>query len=176
MRKDVLFVLGSVLIIISALLLIFDSSNPPSSAYNQEAQLNSYDCLQKINEEKTNKIINESYLSDYDNVNLIFSKSDTNSLENIQYNLENEKVQWMDNKLIIAEEGNREKEINLKIKYGLNGSEISSLLVDKNLIKDKEKFIKLLLKFDIDRKLVAGDYTFNPHSTPVDILLSITGE
>lgn len=176
MRKNILFVVGSVLIIISALLLIFDSSNPPSSAYNQEAQLNSYDCLQKINEEKTNINMKKSYLSDYDYVNLIFSKSDTKSLQNTQYNLQNEKVKWVDNKLVIAGEKSREKETNLKIKYGLNGSEISELLVEKKLIKDKEKFIKLLLKFDIDKKLVAGNYTFNPQSTPVDILLSITAD
>ena len=152
MRKHVLFVVGSVLIIISALLLIFDSSNPPSSAYNQKAQLNSYDYLQNINEEKIK------------------------SLQNFQYNLPDGKMQWVDNKLIIAGEESREKEINLKIRYGLNGSEISELLADKNLIKDKEKFIKLLLKFDIDRKLVAGNYTFNTQSTAVDILLSITAD
>lgn len=176
MRKHILFVIGSVLMVISALLLVFDSSSIPSSAYNQEEQLNmdSYELLEKIDEQEIDEKLKADYFSSYDSLNLIFSKSETASLQNIKYNLQNGEVKWIDNKLIITANNGDSEQIKLKIPYGLNGSEISALLADKELIKNQEKFNKLLLKLNIDRKLLAGDYIFNAESTAVDILLSIT--
>ncbi len=176
-KNHVIFVFGSVLIIISALLLIFDSNNIPSSAYNEEElSNNTYDILNEIDEKTQEQDIQDDFFTDYDHLNLIFSKEDSLSLKNLKYSLKEGEVRWENNKLVIngeIEKNQKNQKIILRIPRGYTGSEISALLADKNLINDKQKFIDLLLKLDIDKKLMAGEYNFEPDPTAVDILLTI---
>ena len=53
-------------------------------------------------------------------------------------------------------------------------SQIAALLADKKLVQNKEKFIKLLLKLDIDRKMKAGKFKFTSEDTVVEVLLKMT--
>lgn len=137
------------------------------------------------------------YFNTYNSLNLIFSDDRMDSVMNLQYDIG--KIQPLDLKLFqdimeiedpcpeeeqeLTEEPGTEEEQGLEepeeeikeitIPYGLNGTQISSRLKEKELIASKENFIKLLLKLGIDNKLEAGNYRFDSQDTAVEILLSL---
>jgi len=67
-----------------------------------------------------------------------------------------------------------EEVIRLKIPSGISSREITDLLVEKKLIKDRSSFIKLLSKFDLENKVMSGTYNFSPQTSPLKLLVVLT--
>ena len=66
--------------------------------------------------------------------------------------------------------------ITITIPSGISSRKIVSLLLEKNLIKDKENFLKLLTKFDLENKIMAGTYKLQPNISALELLLLLTTE
>ena len=62
----------------------------------------------------------------------------------------------------------------IKIPSGISSRKVADLLLEKKLIKDKKSFIKLLTKFDLENKIMAGRYEFEADISPLKLILFLT--
>lgn len=70
----------------------------------------------------------------------------------------------------------QQEKIKLTITKGMQGWEVADLLVEKGVVKDRDVFINLLQKFDIEDKIMAGDYEFKPGVSKLEVLLEVTSD
>jgi hypothetical protein len=95
-----------------------------------------------------------------------WEKSNRNILLNQRINLEINELNELDS---VTKEA-----IRIEIPSGISSREITDLLVEKELIKDRSSFIKLLSKFDLENKVMSGTYSFSPQTSPLKLLVVLT--
>lgn len=66
--------------------------------------------------------------------------------------------------------------ITIQIPSGISSRKAAELLLEKNLIKDKKTFIKLLTKCNLENKIMAGRYEFNPNISSLQVVLTLTAK
>ncbi|MHB1125915.1 MAG: hypothetical protein ACYC2T_03005 [Bacillota bacterium] len=63
--------------------------------------------------------------------------------------------------------------VTVIIPQGSSGKEIAEILYQKQVIKETDKFVRLLEKTDLDKKLTEGKYTLPVGGDPLDVLLKL---
>ncbi|GAB6137628.1 hypothetical protein [Halanaerobaculum tunisiense] len=67
-----------------------------------------------------------------------------------------------------------QEQISITIAEGMRGNQVARLLVEQGLVAEERVFIKLLAKFDIEDRIMAGEYHFSPSVSPFEVLLTLT--
>lgn len=63
----------------------------------------------------------------------------------------------------------------VQIDSGLTLQEVGRILENKEIIKDKGRFVELVQKLGLSDKLLAGTYIFRPGEDTYEVILTITG-
>jgi rhodanese-related sulfurtransferase len=64
--------------------------------------------------------------------------------------------------------------ITIVVSSGMRAQEVAELLVRKGLLQDGEAFLKLLEKFEVENKIMAGRYEFSSNVSELELLFSLT--
>ncbi|MGM0369058.1 MAG: hypothetical protein ACQEP9_01410 [Bacillota bacterium] len=204
MLRDILLGVGITLITLALILIVFDNLTVvektdltkteiinrarelgmffPGEKNSEELSLKRETSLEARELDKSNLAANEDALvvveeNDLSRTKIINKASDMgmffpwkknkqNILLNQRTNLEINELNKLDSLT--------EEVITLEIPAGISSREITDLLVEKKLIKDRSSFIKLLSKFDLENKVMSGTYSFSPQTSPLKLLVVLT--
>jgi len=68
----------------------------------------------------------------------------------------------------------QQEKITVTITEGMQGWEVADLLTERGIVENRTVFINLLQKFDIEKKIMAGEYEFKPGVSKLEVLLAVT--
>ncbi|MFO7819726.1 MAG: hypothetical protein R6V17_05750 [Halanaerobacter sp.] len=149
MSKDLLLGVGIALIITSSILMVTDSD--------------SYEDKQLAQEEITKKARK---------VGMVFPGEDTKTTEQNKFSLQRKTT--LKSTDSSSPSSASSPQVTIEIPPGVSSREVANLLHKNNLIQDEKSFIKLLTKFNLANKIMAGSYQFRTDISPSELLLSLT--
>lgn len=149
MTKDLLLGIGIALIITSSILMVTDSGS------YKDDQLSHSKIIEKARK-----------------VGMLFPGEDINTRDELYL----ERQTTLESTRLSSKKPPLSSQIIIEIPTGISSREVADLLQENNLIKDKKSFIKLLTKFNLANKIMAGRYQFKTDISPLKLLLTLTAK
>ena len=155
MFKDILLGVGITLIIIASILMVTDFmiTNRTKSVKNKE-------------------LSRQEIIAEARKIGMAFAGEEYYKKNQQDFSLQQSTV------LTLPQSNSTQETISapvvIKIPSGISSRKVADLLLEKKLIKDKKSFIKLLTKFDLENKIMAGRYEFEADISPLKLILFLT--